>query len=125
MLSVDLNALDEEVYPVCNCTRHTSDKYNASSISKPDHLLRGSLCSHHHTSNVDLEHAVGILCSIIQGWSFLLNAGSCNQSIKSSFLVADLFDDLVERSYFANINLSVLKRGSRLFRLFGNDVKVW
>ena len=84
-----------KTYPIRNSPRHARDKDYASALAELDHLLCSCLRSHHHTCDVDSEHAIRILGRVFQGWRFLLNPSSCYQSIKPPLLIGNLLDNLV------------------------------
>lgn len=99
----------ERKYPIGDCARHAGNERHASTVAKFNHLLGNGLGSHEDTSNVYLEHAIGILGLILKRWCFLLNSSSCNQTVHPPLDTGNIFDDLVKPVDISYIDLSVLK----------------
>ena len=52
-------------YPVGHCAGHGGDHRDTSTTAVFDHFLGHGLGGHENTSDVDLEHGVGILGSVL------------------------------------------------------------
>jgi hypothetical protein len=61
------------------------------------------------TSNVDLEHHVGVRLSVIEGRGFLLNASCCDESIESSLCITDALDNCVKALHVSDVDLAVVE----------------
>lgn len=99
----------EKSYPVGDRAGHAGNECHASTIAELDHLLRNCLGSHEDTSNVHLKHSIGILGLVLERWCFLLNPGSCHQTVHPSFDARNVFDDLVKPIDVSYIDLSVFE----------------
>ena len=61
------------------------------------------------TSNVDLEHHVRICLRIIEGRSFLLNAGCGDEAVQPALRFTNALDHCVQALHVSNIDLAVVK----------------
>jgi hypothetical protein len=81
-------------------------------------LLRSRLRSHHDSRDVDFEHAVCILSSVFQRSRLLLDAGRSNQPVKSTLLVGDFLNNLMELLDISHVYLAVFERSSEFVLCF-------
>jgi len=89
---------------------HGRNKSHTTTSFPANHLLRDSLRRHEHARDVDLEHRVRILSSVVQRRSLLLNPRCREQSIHPALLVRDALHNLVQLHYVPDIDLAVVQR---------------
>jgi hypothetical protein len=77
-----------------NCSQHLQMAYSGPSSI---------------TSNIDLEHHVGVRLCVIKSRSLLLDTGCGDQTIESALCVTNALDNRVEALHVSDVDLAVVE----------------
>ena len=120
--------LDCCTYAIGDRAAHGGDHGDATAVAPADHLFCHRLGGHENTcvlqsvspnyrifgpssltSNIDLEHHVGIRLCVVESRSLLLDTCCGNQAIEPSLCVTNTLDNCVEALHVSDIDLAVVE----------------